>query len=183
VKLRPLLVRAGLPPRAKRRLLDELELVTSRALGAEPALESAGSFDSRLRRYARATGAQARALEADDDPEKRAAALASLRAGSFKLGARARRLLGIRDRQLALETLCAFYHHIGIEACRTAPDELEVRRCRFAAEFDPPTCRLIGALDDGFAAGLAGGGRLVFTTRITEGAPCCRARLVPGGPR
>jgi hypothetical protein len=176
-----MLVRSALPPRAKGRLLDELEALTAQALGSGPPAPVTGSFDSRLRRYARTTAAQAGALTRQDDPEVLAAAATKLRAGAFCLGAKARRLLRVRGDQAALEALCAFYHHLGIEARCVGPAELEVRRCLFAGEFSPETCTLIAALDDGFASGLAGRGRLVFSARITEGSPCCRAHLEPGG--
>jgi hypothetical protein len=180
MSLRSSLVRSALPPQARGRLLGELEELTARALGAPPPAATAGPFTSRLQRYARTTAAQADALAGRDDPWEQAAASASLRAGAFELGARARRLLHIRGERAALETLCAFYHHIGIEAQCAGRAELEVTSCLFAGAFSPATCRFIAALDDGFAAGLAGGGHLVFSARITEGSACCRARLQRG---
>lgn len=181
MSLRSLLVRSALPPQARRRLLGELETLTARALGAQPPAATAEPFASRLRRYARTTAAQADALAGRDDPRERAEASASLRSGAFELGAKARRLLHIRSERAAVETLCAFYHHIGIDAHCSGPADLEVTSCLFAGAFSPATCRLIAALDDGFAAGLAGGGHLVFSARITEGSACCRAHLQRGG--
>jgi hypothetical protein len=181
VSLRSSLVRSALPPRVRGRLLDELEALTAEALGAAPPAPATGSFKARLWRYAGTTAAQTHALEARDDPRERAAAAAALRSDAFDLGAKARRLLHVRGDQAAIEMLCAFYHHIGIEARRVGPAELEVTRCLFANEFDPQTCRLIAALDDGFAAGLAGGGHLVFSARITEDSRRCRAHLECGG--
>ncbi len=181
MSLRSLLVRSALPPQARGRLLGELEELTKRALGAPPPAATAGPLESRLTRYVCTTAAQADALAGRDDPRELAEASASLRAGAFELGATARRLLHIRDDRAAVETLCAFYHHIGIEAQCTGRTELEVTSCLFARTFSPAACRLIAALDDGFAAGLAGGGHLVFSARITEGSACCRARLHRGG--
>ena len=180
MRLRSLIVRFALPRRAKNRLLDELEELTAQALDAGPTAPPVVPFERRLRRFARTTEVGARALMGRDDPMERAAVAARLHAGAFELGGRARRLLRVRGARDALDTLCDFYRHLGIEARRVGPSELEVGRCLFADEFSPATCRLIGALDDGFAAGLAGTGRLVFTARITEGSPCCRARLEPG---
>ena len=181
MNLRSCLVRSALPPRAKRRLLGELEELTVQALGAARPAATAEPLESRLRRYARTTATQAEALAGRGDPTELAAASASLRAGALELGTKARRLLHVRGDQAAIDTLCAFYRHIGIEARRVGRDQVEVTRCLFAAGFSPATCRLIAALDDGFAAGLAGGGHLVFSARITEGAPACRARLETGG--
>jgi hypothetical protein len=180
MRLSSLIVRFALPRRAKERLLEDLEALTAQALGGGPPTSPAAPFERRLRRFARTTEAGAEALRGRDDPVERAAVAARLHAGAFELGGRARRLLRVRGDRDALDTLCALYHHIGIEARRVGPSQLEVGRCLFADEFSPATCRLIAALDDGFAAGLAGTGRLVFTARITEGSPCCRARLEPG---
>jgi predicted ArsR family transcriptional regulator len=57
--------------------------------------------------------------------------------------------------------------------------ELTVRRCAFSEVYSAEVCRLVSALDAGLLAGLSGGDRLEFTRRITEGAPCCLARLRP----
>ena len=39
----------------------------------------------------------------------------------------------------------------------------------------------MSAMDRGLLAGLAGGGELAFSQRITEGHPCCRARFALAG--
>jgi hypothetical protein len=183
VNLRLFLLRSAMPPRLRARLLDELALITARAFGAPPPRWTGPSFETRLSAYAEMTAAQAGALLDRDDPAAAGAAAAALRGGALQLGGKAKRLLGLNGDREALEALCAFYHHIGIEARRVGPTELEVSRCLFAHEFDETTCELIAALDEGFAAGLGGGGRLVFSERITAGCPRCRARLEPRGSR
>ena len=52
-----------------------------------------------------------------------------------------------------------------------------IRRCAFSDFYSPETCALMSAVDAGIVAGISGGARFVFDERITEGAPCCRARL------
>lgn len=59
--------------------------------------------------------------------------------------------------------------------------EITISRCYFSTFYAPATCRLMSAMDRGLLAGLAGGGELVFTERITEGWPCCRACFTPAG--
>ncbi len=49
--------------------------------------------------------------------------------------------------------------------------------CSFADVYSAATCRMIAALDEGLLIGLAGGGTLVFSSRLTEGAADCRARF------
>ena len=55
--------------------------------------------------------------------------------------------------------------------------EILIRRCYFSSFYSPQVCQLMSAMDRGLLAGLAGGGELAFTARITEGAPCCRAKF------
>jgi len=52
-----------------------------------------------------------------------------------------------------------------------------VKRCYFSQFYSGSVCDLISALDDGVFSGLSGGGRLVFSERLTEGNACCRAKL------
>jgi hypothetical protein len=52
-----------------------------------------------------------------------------------------------------------------------------IRRCFFSAYYSSQVCRLISSLDAGLLVGLAGGGKLIFAQRITEGNTCCQAYL------
>jgi len=172
VTLLPWLLRCGL----RRVLLDRLAGVTARAMGATPAPFSGLAWEARLERYARTTAAQADALLQAGDPDAAEAAARELWRGARELGSGARRLLGLHGPDEALAALCAFYRQIGIRAV-CGGGELRVRRCLFAGHFSRRTCELVGALDDGFAAGLSGGGTLHFARRITAGDACCLARL------
>lgn len=172
VALLPWVLRCGL----RRVLLDRLAGVTARALGSAPASFSGLAWEARLERYARTTAAQADALLQAGDPKATEAAARELWRGARELGASARRLLGLRGPDEALAALCAFYGQIGIRAA-CGGGELRVRHCVFAEHFGRRTCELVAALDDGFAAGLSGGGLLRFTRRITAGDACCLARL------
>jgi hypothetical protein len=108
------------------------------------------------------------------------------------LGSKARRQLGVRSPQEALEALTLLYRHIGIEmtgrlgdasdtpgAATGAPGHavarLEVTSCFFSDHYCGPVCRVMGAMDAGVVDGLFGGASLEFSQRITEGSPCCRA--------
>lgn len=170
--LLPWLLRCGL----RRVLLDRLAAVTARALGGPPAPSAGRAWDARLERYARTTAAQADAVLRSGDPDAAEAAARELRRGARELGAQARRLLGLRGPDEALAALRAFYGQIGIRAACDG-GELCVHRCLFAEHFSRRACELVAALDDGFAAGLSGGGTLRFTQRITAGDACCLARL------
>jgi hypothetical protein len=181
VSLRLRLLRRGLTASMRLSLLDELAAVTAAGFGSSPPQWQGATFEERLREYARFTAGRAETLLAQDDPAALAAAQARLRAGAEGLGAKARRSLGLSSTSDALDALAVLYQEIGIEMSRVAPGDVVVTRCLFAERFSEPVCRVVGALDDGMAAGLAGGGRLDFGERLTAGAACCRAHFDPAG--
>jgi hypothetical protein len=55
-----------------------------------------------------------------------------------------------------------------------------IKRCFFSSYYSGQVCHLISSLDAGLLAGLAGGGKLIFSGRITEGDACCLAHLEAG---
>jgi hypothetical protein len=55
--------------------------------------------------------------------------------------------------------------------------EVTIARCYFSSYYSPQVCRLMSAMDQGLFAGLSGGGRLIFMTRITEGYDHCQAQF------
>jgi hypothetical protein len=61
--------------------------------------------------------------------------------------------------------------------------EITIGRCYFSDFYSPEVCQVMSAMDHGLLAGLAGGGDLAFSQRITEGQLCCRARFtLAAGP-
>ena len=75
------------------------------------------------------------------------------------------------------------YGVLDIDFAGSAGGEITIGRCYFSSFYAPKVCRLMSAMDRGLLAGLAGGGDLVFSQRITEGQTCCRARFaVAAGP-
>jgi hypothetical protein len=169
--------------RVRLRLLDELALVTANGFGSPPPRWSGASFEARLHEYARFTAGQAEALLAEGDPGAIETSMTHLRCGATELGARARRQLGLRSRRDALEALTVFYREIGVDMSCVAPAGIVVHRCLFADYFSEPVCRVVGALDEGIAAGLSDGGRLRFDERLSSGATSCRAHLDAPGVR
>jgi hypothetical protein len=69
------------------------------------------------------------------------------------------------------------YGILDIEFHGNRSGEITIGRCYFSDFYSPQACEVMSAMDRGLLAGLAGGGDLVFTERITEGRPCCRARF------
>ena len=54
---------------------------------------------------------------------------------------------------------------------------LRIDRCALAEVYDPITCRLMSAADEGMVQGLNPDVEMSFTQRMTEGTSCCRAEL------
>jgi hypothetical protein len=69
------------------------------------------------------------------------------------------------------------YRILAIDLQGDAPGEVVIKRCYFSGFYSAEVCRLMSAMDRGLFAGLSNGGELTFTSRITEGQPCCRAHF------
>lgn len=82
-------------------------------------------------------------------------------------------LTGIDDTHLIMRLS---YRILGIEFSGDAGTRtFLVSRCYFSTFYSAETCKVMSALDCGFAAGLSGGRSLRFVQRMTENKPCCRA--------
>jgi len=69
------------------------------------------------------------------------------------------------------------YGTMGIDFRGSDDGNILIGKCAFSDFYESRTCALISALDEGLLAGLAGGGRLEFSERITDGQSRCRARF------
>jgi hypothetical protein len=164
-----------LPAAARRAALRALFATTAAAFGC-PAPPLAGlDADALLRRYAQFTAEQAEAaIRAGRDLE---ALQARLERGARTLGARLRTGLRVRTTEEAMAGARLAYGLLDIDFQGTAEGGVTIPRCSFSTVYSPAVCRLVSALDAGLLAGLTAGARLTFSQRLTEGAPCCRARL------
>lgn len=107
----------------------------------------------------------------------------SLRREAEALGAAVRRRAGVGDGHAG--ALARYlYRGIGIELDIDEGD-LAFGHCSFAARYAPRDCWLMSGFDEGFLCGLFGepDARLVFSCRMSEGAPRCHARLHRCGGR
>ncbi len=100
---------------------------------------------------------------------------ARLYLAAFLLGRKVRRITGFTDAEDLRRLVFLLYRGIGISMEGTLPGCITVTECAFSSFYAPAQCRLMSAMDSGVIAGLFGGGKLVFSRRITEGCPCCRA--------
>lgn len=173
------LLQLYVPAFFKRRALRELFEATARAFGREMPPLKGLSFDQRLRQYATFTAQQAEeALRG----EEVSALKARLRQNAYQLGAGLRKNFGITRMEEVMGLARILYRSIGIEFQGNPEGEITIRRCYFSHFYSPQVCQLISALDEGLLAGLAGGGRLSFSARISEGSPVCKACLAQRSP-
>jgi hypothetical protein len=165
------------PAVARRAALRRLFAITAVGFGRPVPPLGGLDADGLLRRYAQFTRDQAEAALRDgrDLP----ALHDRLERGARALGARLRAGLRLRTTEDAMAAARMAYGLLDIDLRGSSHGAITVRRCPFSDVYSVEVCRLVGALDSGLLAGLSGGDRLEFTQRITEGAPCCLARLGP----
>jgi hypothetical protein len=153
------------------------ELVTLTAdafMTPEPDLP-ARPREAQLEAFARWTRDLAERAAADE-----AAAVSAgnrLRERAYIFGSRLRRILKPRNPAEVMRAARVLYRLIGIDFRGTEDGEIIVSRCFFSGIYAPSTCAMIAALDEGVLTGLAGGGSLRFSGRLTEGGDCCRAHF------
>ena len=75
------------------------------------------------------------------------------------------------------------YRILDIDLQGDARGEVVINRCYFSRFYSAEVCRLMSAMDRGLFAGLSNGGELTFSSRITEGQPCCRAHFAWAAPK
>ncbi len=97
---------------------------------------------------------------------------------AFRLGTMVRYTLGLQPGQ-DFAAVRFFYRGIGIELEAEPVAQLCFGSCAFASRYTPADCWFMSAFDEGFLQGMLGEpeSRLSFECRLTEGAPCCRARF------
>lgn len=176
MKIGLIIAEIHVPSFIRKREFSRLVDLTAEAFEApRPAFE-VRSFEEMLDAYASWTGAQAESLRRD--PARPAAVRTRLRGLAVEFGRRLRKKLGVRTRGEVMRAGRLLYRLLHIDFEGSVDGGVIIRRCSFSRRFSPETCALLAALDEGILAGLAGGGRLEFTARITENDEACRARFV-----
>jgi hypothetical protein len=131
------------------------------------------SFDECLTRYARFTREQAdNAILQGGESE----AQSRLFRNAYRIGRQFKSDYRVNAAEV-MRMGALVYKMLGIDFHGRPGGDIVIRRCFFSSYYSGPVCRLISSLDDGLLVGLAGGGRLSFTQRITEGNECCLAHL------
>lgn len=179
MSLRLFLARLFLPRALQKRKLAELFRLTARAFETAPPSVEGLSLGDMRRLYAEfSRDAAERAL---GRPDALAAAERRLFDEASGLGREIRRELGVSTPREVMAAARILYRGLEIDLAGSPDGDIVVRRCSFSRRYSAEVCRLMSRLDAGVLAGLAGGGELAFTERLTEGAGRCRARFTfPG---
>ena len=171
------------PAIVKRQALVELFRATAAAFQADMPRLSGLSREQCLLAYARFTADQA------DEALRQGGDLSELQErlyrNAYRLGRTPGWLLRVRSVDDVMALGRSLYDILDIDfegsASSNGKAEITISRCYFSSYYSPEVCKVMSAMDRGLLAGLAGGGELVFTERITEGQPCCRARFALAG--
>ena len=163
------------PAAVKRQVLVQLFRATAAAFESDmPSLRGL-SLEQCLQAYARFTTEQAK------DALRRGDHLPELQERLYENAYRLGRMPGGALRVRSVDDVMALSHFLysilDIELDGSDSGEITIRRCYFSSFYSPEVCQVMSAMDRGLLAGLAGGGELVFTQRITEGASCCAAQF------
>jgi hypothetical protein len=163
------------PEYVKKRALAQLFNFTAAAFEAE--VPPIGGLDSHecLARYARFT--QAHAEQRLRDGREVEAVEQRLYRNAVEMGQLHRKWLRLGTVQDVMAIGRVLYRILAIDLRGDARGEVVINRCYFSRFYSGEVCRLMSAMDRGLFAGLSNGGELTFSSRITEGQPCCRAHF------
>jgi len=168
----------NLPAFIREDILAGLFEATADAFGCPAPALGHLSYDEYLRAYALFTREQAdKALQTGRDLP---AIKAQLYQNAYPLGEKLHKWFTVDEMDEVMELGQILYRAIGVDFQGDEQGEVTVTRCYFSQFYSGPVCDLISALDDGVFSGLSGGGRLVFSQRLTEGENYCKARLSSG---
>lgn len=162
------------PERFRVMQIQILADMTAKAFDVSPIRIRTSSADRALKKYGAFTKYCTR--KGKTDPRR-------LYGVSYALGQRIRRASGFTNGEDLKRLLFFLYRNIGIHMEGSIPGEIIVSSCYFGQIYTPAQCALISYIDSGVAAGLYGGGKLVFSQRLTEGCGQCLACFYKGGNR
>lgn len=169
------LARLYLPTGLRKRKLEELLQLTARAFDAAPPSVEGLSLEEMRRRYAEFSREMAE--RASGRPKGLTTIKHHLFDEALRLGREIARELGVSTLQEAMTAARILYRNLDIDFQGDRQGDIVIRHCFFSRQYSPQVCRLMSSLDAGILSGLAGGGDLEFTERLTEGASCCRAHF------
>jgi hypothetical protein len=182
LSLRLALAGIHIPRSVRNRRFRDLVALTAAAFGSPAPVWLGSRFGAALDGYAKWTREQADRISPDPGLESRVKARLGELAAEFGRGLR--KDLGVKTRADVMRAGRLLYGLLRIDFRGDPQGGITISRCFFSEYYNPRTCAIVAALDEGILAGLAGGGALRFRRRITEGEDACRARFeFSGGPR
>ena len=164
------------PAFLKKKELTKLFNITAETFGCTVPSLSDLSFKDSLVRYAQFTRTLAEQANTESSHLQRIQN--QLYQNAYELGSSYRELFHISTLTEAMDACRILYRILGIDFRSTADSTIEILTCSFSKYYSASTCQLISFLDAGLMAGLSGGGKLIFSQRITEGFHCCRAEFM-----
>jgi hypothetical protein len=157
----------------RKQKLEMLFKATANAFQTEAPSTRGISFNDCLKLYALFTRAQAdESLRKGKDVE----VTHRLYENAYNFGRQFRVDFKINDAEV-MRTGALIYKILNIDFQGEPLGNIVIKRCFFSNYYSSQVCRLISSLDEGLLVGLAGGGKLSFYHRITEGDEYCRACL------
>lgn len=163
-----------IPPFIRKQKLEMLFKATSDAFQATVPSTGELSFNDCLKLYAHFTREQAdKAIQQGNQ----LVVQTRLYQNAFRIGQQIRTDFNIHTAEEVMRMSTLIYKILKIDFQGESGGKIVIRRCFFSAYYSNEVCRLISCLDEGLLVGLAGGGKLRFYRRITEGDKCCRACL------
>ena len=167
------IARIYLPAFIKKKKVQELFELTAEAFQSDlPAIKNL-SYDDCLKAYAHFSKTKAEGvirLHYDTEAVKK-----RLYRNAYQMGEKLRKDFRIETQADVIRLSKILYKILRIESTGSSSGEVIIKRCFFSQFYTPDVCEMISSLDEGMAAGLSAGGRLVFKERITEGRDCCHA--------
>ncbi len=167
------IARIYVPGFIKKEKLQELFELTAAAFQSDVPSIKMLSYDDCLTAYAHFS--QTKAEEAIEQHHHIDAVKERLYRNAYQMGEKLRHDFRIENQAEVILLSKILYNILKIEFAGNASGEVTITRCFFSQFYSPEICEIISSLDEGVAAGLSAGGKLVFHERITEGKPCCRA--------
>jgi hypothetical protein len=175
--MNPLLsiTRFYLPAFIKKQKLHELFALTADAFRCDPPEITNLSYTDCLKAYV--LFSRTKAGEIIGSHEDTEAVKKRLYQNAFQMGDKLRKQFRIRTQTDVIRVSKILYRTLKINFTGKTSGEVMIKTCFFSSFYTPEICGIMSSLDEGVAAGLSGGGKLVFQERITEGYKCCRANL------
>ena len=164
------------PEFLKKKGLEALYDITANGLQCSAPALNGEAYEDCLQEYALFT--RERTLQALNEGEDVSELRKRLFRNSYEYGKKIRNNLNITSQKEVNRVSKYLYKNIYSDFYGNEHGGISITNCYFSKYYTPNICKVTSALDAGLISGLQGGGYLVFSDRITEGASSCKACLL-----